>query len=168
MPVLLLPEGLAGDEVLPAVPLVLLPVLLAPAAPSCRTQSSFARPVRVSQRLDPVLAPVELLELGLAVLLAPLELLSLGLVVLLPLGLEVEPLVLGLVLMLPLGLVVELPLGLVVELPLGLVEVCAIDRLATPRNAAATAAPITFIFIFLSLQGDWNDCPGRASRHRTR
>jgi hypothetical protein len=45
--------------------------------------------------------------------------------------------VLGLV-----GLVVELlPLGLVVELlPLGLEEVWAMERLAAPRNAAATAA----------------------------
>jgi hypothetical protein len=47
----------------------------------------------------------------------------------LALGLEVEP-VLG-----------PLVLGLVVELlPLGLEEVWAMDRLAAPRNAAATAA----------------------------
>jgi hypothetical protein len=77
---------------------------------SWRRQSSFAMPLSTSQRLELELAPLEVLGLEL-------------------LGLEVEP-VLGL---LVLGLVVEL-------LPLGLEEVWAMDRLAAPRNAAATAA----------------------------
>jgi hypothetical protein len=86
-------------------------------------------PVSTSQRLELELAPLELLGLAL--------------------GLEVEP-VLGL-----LGLV----LGLVVELlPLGLLGlVWAMDRLATPKNAAATAAKRTFVFI-CAPKGIGKDC----------
>ena len=103
----------------PEVPVPELPVLL---LRSWRRQSSFAMPVSTSQRLELELAPLEVL----------------GLVTL---GLEVEP-VLGLLVLGLVGLVVELlPLGLVVELlPLGLEEVWAMERLAAPRNAAATAA----------------------------
>jgi len=114
------PEELVPvPEVLLPVPE--LPVLLLPLR-SWRRQSSFAMPVSTSQRLELELAPLEVL----------------GLVTL---GLEVEP-VLGLLVLGLVGLVVELlPLGLVVELlPLGLEEVWAMERLAAPRNAAATAA----------------------------
>jgi hypothetical protein len=115
------PEVLGPDvpELVPPVP---VPELVLPVPElllelpllllrSCRRQSSFAMPLSTSQRLELELAPLD----GLA------------------LGLEVEP-VLGL-------LVLGLVLGLVVELlPLGLEEVWAMDRLAAPRNAAATAA----------------------------
>jgi hypothetical protein len=114
------------EELVP-VPEVLLPVPELPVLllRSWRRQSSFAMPVSTSQRLELELAPLEVL----------------GLVTL---GLEVEP-VLGLLVLGLVGLVVELlPLGLVglvVELlPLGLEEVWAMERLAAPRNAAATAA----------------------------
>jgi hypothetical protein len=117
-PVVPVPEVPVPELVLPVPELLLeLPVL---PLRSWRRQSSFAMPVSTSQRLELELAPLEEL-LGLLVL----GLLVLGLLVL---GL----LVLGL-----LGLV----LGLVVELlPLGLGEVWATERLAAPRNAAATAA----------------------------
>ena len=110
------PDVPAPELVLPVPELLLeLPLLL---LRSWRRQSSFAMPLSTSQRLELELAPLEVLGLAL------------GLEVL---GLEVEP-VLGL-------LVLGLVLGLVVELlPLGLEEVWAMDRLAAPRNAAATAA----------------------------
>jgi hypothetical protein len=119
LPLLVPPTpGLLGEV---ALPVPELPVLLLPLR-SWRRQSSFAMPVSTSQRLELELAPLEVL----------------GLVAL---GLEVEP-VLGLLVLGLVGLVVELlPLGLVVELlPLGLEEVWAMERLAAPRNAAATAA----------------------------
>jgi len=142
--------GLLGEVVLPVpelvlpvpvpelvlpVPEVLLPVLeglleLPVLLRSWRRQSSFAMPVRTSQRLELLeLAPEELLGLAL-VSEVELLLVSLGFVVALPgVGLVGDVPVLGL-----LGLVVELlPLGL-----LGLVW--AMERLAAPRNAAATAA----------------------------
>jgi hypothetical protein len=112
--------GLLG-EVVPEVPGPDVPELVLPVPElllelpllllrSWRRQSSFAMPLSTSQRLELELAPLEVLGL------AP--------------GLEV------------LGLLVRgLVLGLVVELlPLGLEEVWAMDRLAAPRNAAATAA----------------------------
>ena len=125
-----------------------VPVLL-PALLSCwRRQSSFAVPVRPTQL---VLEPE--LELVLGLLLAPDEVLSLGLVVEDVLGLLLDPaelLSLGLVVLEPeLGLL--LMLGLVL-LPLVLVESlpAAIARPVIPRNAAATAAPRIFCFIFES------------------
>ena len=115
-----------------------VPVLL-PALLSCwRRQSSFAVPVRPTQL---VLEPE--LELVLGLLLAPDEVLSLGLVVEDVLGLLLDPAEL-----LSLGLVV-LELGLLAPL---LVESlpAAIARPVIPRNAAATAAPRIFCFIFES------------------
>lgn len=123
-----------------------VPVLL-PALLSCwRRQSSFAVPVRPTQL---VLEPE--LELVLGLLLAPDEVLSLGLVVEDVLGLLLDPaelLSLGLVVLEPeLGLL--LMLGLLAPL---LVESlpAAIARPVIPRNAAATAAPRIFCFIFES------------------
>ena len=86
-----------------------------------------------------------LLELELSVLLGPVvdELLLPPVLLLgveLVLGLELEPL--------GLGLGVELP----PMLPLGLVW--AMEILATPRNAAATAAQSTLVFISAP-KGDW-------------
>jgi hypothetical protein len=134
--------GLLGEVVLP-VPVPVLPVpellLELPVLPlrSWRRQSSFAMPVSTSQRLELELVPDELLGLELAAGAA---------------GSEVELLLvsLGFVVALPgVGVVGDVPvLGLVGELvpgappmllPLGL-EVWAMERLATPRNAAATAA----------------------------
>jgi hypothetical protein len=75
------------------------------------------------------------------------------------LELELAPvLLLGLELELELGLpVLGLVLGLVVELPLGL-EVWAMEILATPRNAAATAAQSAFVFISAPKKGIGKDC----------
>jgi hypothetical protein len=147
--------GLVVELLLP-VPEVLLPVLLR----SWRWQSSFAIPVSTSQRLEPELEEpltLGLVELGL---LLELELsVLLGLVVdgLVVDGLLAPPLLLGVELGLLLGLEGEpLLLGLDVELPpiLPLGLVWAMERLATPRNAAATAAQSTLVFI-CAPKGDW-------------
>jgi hypothetical protein len=157
--------GLAAPLLpMPDVPVLLLPVVLLPLLPrrSWRWQSSFAIPVSTSQRLEPeLLEPLVLglaleLELPVVSVLLGLELLPLAPVLLLSLlelelllGLELEPLVLGLVVEeLPprLGLVVELPVDPPALLPLE-PEVWAMETLATPRNAAATAAQSTLVFI---------------------
>jgi hypothetical protein len=107
-------------------------------------------PVSTSQRLVPevlVPAPAAPLVLGLVVELLPAPVLLLSL-----LGLELELPVLGLLLGLELLL-----------LPLGELEVWAIERLATPRNAAATAAQSTLVFIATPRRGLKNNCPPPAS-----
>jgi hypothetical protein len=179
LPVEPIPEVLGlVVELLPVPDVLLLPVPLLLPLLLLRRQSSFAIPVSTSQRLVPELdepLALGLLELGLlelelsvllglvadGLLLAPVLLLPLAPVLLLSLllGLEVELLLLGLdVEPLLLGLEVELPL----MLPPGLVW--AMERLATPRNAAATAALITLVFICAPKGGLEEDCSSHASR----
>jgi hypothetical protein len=144
------PLELPPTPVLGALPLVLLPEL--EPARSSRRQSSFCVPVSASHlelvELEPAVLPPRAPPLlpEAPVLLSELPVLLPELPVLLPeapvLLLPAEPEVsLEPVLLLPLIPVLPLPLE-----PL-LPDVCAIETVAAPTSAAATAAHRTFIVI---------------------
>lgn len=127
------PLELPPMPVLGAVPLVLLPEL--EPARSSRRQSSFCVPERASHLALVVPAPVVLLP-RVPVLLPEVPVLPETPVLLLPAEPEVslEP-------VLPLPFIPALPLEPVLP------DVCAIETVAAPTSAAATAAHRTFIVI---------------------